>query len=458
MNLSLQEITRACGGQAKIQSDIQITSISTDTRKITPGALFIPIIGDSFDGHDFIAAAAANGAAAALTERVDINSDIPLIYVNSTRHALMQLAHYYRKMHNIKVVAITGSAGKTTTKDMIYHVLARKYSTKKTLGNFNNDIGLPLSIFQLEPSDEVLVLEMGMNHANEIHELSKVGEPDICVITHIGDAHIENFENREGILHAKLEIVDGMKPGGSVIFNGDDPLLTGEIAATKIKPFLQQFPNSQNIMHVEDKGLQESAALFSWRGQEIHITVPLPGAHMVMNALLAVAVGIEMGVQPAEITKGFDDFIPPQGRLSVEEIAGMMVINDAYNANPASVMESLKILCRQKARTVAILGDMNELGHVSCERHTEIGAFAAEIGIDLVVAIGPQSWYIHEGFCNAAAQHSHERLADSSSCLYFTTVDEFLTNSNRLLTPGDVVLVKASRGMAFERIIAALHN
>jgi len=447
MNLTIQEIIKAVNGQMIHDAEVSvITSVCTDTRKITPGALFVPLAGENVDGHDYILSAGESGAVCALTERADIPSDIPLILVNSTRRALMELAGYYRRIHNIKVVAITGSAGKTTTKDMIYHVLARKYKTKKTLGNFNNDIGLPLSIFQLEPDDEMLVLEMGMNHAMEIHELSKIGAPDVAVITHIGDAHIENFENREGILHAKLEIVDGLNPNGTVILNGDDPLLIGPIAAAKTKPFKVQFPGSENIISSEPLGglLSGSVCRFSWQGQEINLTVPLPGAHMVMNALLAVAVGVELGVSPIEISQGFDDFIPSSGRLSVETIGDMVIINDAYNANPASMMESIKILCSQPARNVAILGDMNELGHVSQARHTEIGAFTAEMGIDMLIAIGPQSHYIYEGF------------PDKGKVQYYHTVDEFLPTVKKSLQPGDTVLVKASRGMKFERIIDAL--
>ena len=446
-SLTIQEIAKACNGQVLHNVDTPpITSVSTHTKNIAPGALFVPTVGDFFDGHDFINAAAENGAVCALTEKADILSDIPLILVKSTRRALMNLGAYYRRLHNVTVVAITGSAGKTTTKDMIYHVLARKYKTKKTLGNFNNDMGVPLSIFQLEAGDDVLVLEMGMNHAMEIHELSKIGAPDIAVITHIGDAHIENFENREGILHAKLEIVDGLKPGGTVILNGDDPLLTGPIAAAKVLPFTVQFPSSKNIISAETIGLQETACHFNWRGQDIKLKVPLPGMHNAMNALLAAAVGVEMGVPPEDIAKGFDDFVPPSGRLTVKNINGMTVIDDAYNANPAAMRESIKILCKQPGRRVAILGDMNELGHVSEARHTEIGAYAAEMGIDLLIVIGPQAWFLYKAF------------ADNNKKLYFPIVDEFLPKCKGLLQPGDVVLVKASRGMAFERIIDELNT
>jgi len=446
MNLTIQEIANACNGRVLHDTKVTvITSVSTDTRTISNGALFVPLVGEKVDGHNYIATAAAQGAVCAFTEKEDIASDIPLIYVESCRRALMQLAGYYRRLFDIKVVAVTGSAGKTTTKDMIYHILARKYKTKKTQGNFNNDIGMPLSIFQLAPGDQMLVLEMGMNHAMEIHELSLIGAPDIAVITHIGDAHIENFENREGILHAKLEIVDGLSPGGTVVFNGDDPLLTGPIAAAKIKLLKALFPSSANIKSVNTVGLQESAAHFNWQGQDVYLTVPLPGAHMVMNALLAAVVGIELGVPPVEIAKGFDDFIPPGGRLSVEMAGGKTIINDAYNANPAAMRESIKILCNQPSRKVAILGDMNELGHVAEDRHLEIGAFASQMGIDLLIAIGGLSKFMYYGFVG-------------ENKMYFKTVEEFLPLCGELLKPGDIVLVKASRGMAFERIIEEIHN
>jgi len=462
MNLTIREIVEVCGGQILCGSDSGVVNnLSIDSRKISQNAIFVSIKGEAFDGHDYIHDAVANGAACVMIDKPEkyIPCGIPVILVKSTRRALMDLAAYYRRKHDITVVAITGSAGKTTTKDMIAYVLARKYKTKKTIANFNNDIGLPLSIFQLRQGDEVLVLEMGMNHAMEIHELSKVGAPDITVITHIGDAHIENFDDREGILHAKLEIVDGQKPGGTVILNGDDPLLTGSIAAKKVEQFTVQFPSSKNIIKAEEKSLLESECHFNWRGQDIKLIVPIPGAHMVMNALLAAAVGVEMGVPPSEISQGFDDFVPPSGRLSVEYKGGMTIINDAYNANPAAMRESIKILCKQPTRKIAILGDMNELGHVSKVRHKEIGAYAATMGIDLLVAIGPESWYIYEEFCHDVPARRLDAVGGVCAAnvrknkIYFATVDEFLPQLNGLLNPGDVVLIKASRGMAFERIV-----
>jgi len=452
MKLDIKDIVKACGGRFinEVEDSITVTGISTDTRTISPGTLFVPIAGERYDGHDYIQEAAENGAVCALTERQSLPSNfaLPLVYVASTRRALMDLAGYYRRIHDVKVVAVTGSAGKTTTKDMIAHVLARKFKTKKTMGNFNNEIGLPLSIFQLEPDDEMLVLEMGMNHAGEIHELSMTGAPDISIITHIGDAHIENFENREGILHAKLEIVDGLKPGGTVILNGDDPLLTGSIAKTKVEQFNILYPNSANIIKSEPIGLQGSYCHFSWQDKDIHVNVQMPGAHMVMNALLAAVAGMEMGVSPKEIAKGFDDFTPPEGRLSIIEANDMLIINDVYNSNPAAVREAIKVLKKtEKSRTVAILGDIAELGHVAIARHHELGEYVAEANIDLLVAIGQLSRHMYEGF---------QTKPSKGKALHFETSADFLNNWRDILAPNDVVLVKASRSMAFETITNAI--
>jgi len=449
MKLSINEIVKACGGRLLNEGTATITSVSTDTRKIAPGALFVPIIGASFDGHDYIQAAAESGAVCALTEKpYPVEATIPLIYVTSTRRALMDLAGYYRRLHSVKVVAVTGSAGKTTTKDMMYHILSRQFKTKKTMGNFNNEIGLPLSIFQLENDDEMLVLEMGMNHAGEIHELSLTGAPDICVITHIGDAHIENFENREGILHAKLEITDGLKPDGTVILNGDDVLLTGPTTRAKTAQFNVLYPSAKNIIKSEPIGLQGSRCHFNWRGEDIHAEVPVPGAHMVMNALLATAVGMEMGVPPAEITKGFEDFTPPEGRLSIINANDMTIISDVYNSNPAAVRAAIKVLCQEKTesnRTVAILGDIGELGHVAVDRHKELGTYVAEAGVDMLIAIGKLSAHMYEA-------HKKPLAKTSVKSFHFDTVPDFLKNWRDLLKSGDVVLVKASRSMAFEKI------
>jgi len=509
MQLTILEILAACRGQViggDINRDTQITSICTDSRDIQPGGLFIPLLGEKVDGHDYIGRALEEGGVCALTEKPGISQN-PLIYVRSTRRALMDIAAYYRRKHNIKVVAITGSAGKTTTKDMIASVLSAKFKTQKTMKNFNNDIGLPLSIFQLTPEDEVLVLEMGMNHGGEIHELSLVGAPDIAVITNIGDAHIENFDSQEGILHAKLEILDGLSPLGTIIFNGNDPLLTGSIARSKAAHFKLLYPNSSNIKSMDDKSIDGGQSHFVINDMDIHINIPLPGAHMVMNALLAASVGIEMGLSPYEITRGFEAFSPPEGRLGRLKVKGMTIINDVYNSNPAATQESIKVIISQEGRKVCILGDMNELGWAAETRHKEIGAFAAEAGVDVLVTIGKLAGWMNDGFYNTIRtrqaeigrvgnqpllDENAERLFDIPTrratgyrssghsrvpeigailrrnigqeenspqiALHFEDVESFLSEWRNILRSGDMVLIKASRGMKFETIIESLEG
>ncbi|MCL2456385.1 MAG: UDP-N-acetylmuramoyl-tripeptide--D-alanyl-D-alanine ligase [Defluviitaleaceae bacterium] len=452
MNLSIQEIILACDGKISREfCEKKISGVSIDSRKISAGELFIPIAGENFDGHDFISQAAKNGAICSLTERksAPTDMDIPLIYVNSTRRALMQIAAFYRKIHDgLKVVAVTGSAGKTTTKEMLAAILSQKYKTKHTIGNFNNDIGLPLSIFRLERDDEILVLEMGMSRAGEIRELSLIGAPDIAIITHIGDAHIENFENREGILRAKLEITDGLR-NGTVILNGDDPLLTSEIAAKKISRYKKIFVCEKNIFSSQEKNFCETNAIFILRDEEIKITLKIPGAHMLKNALLACAAALELGVSPAQISAAFENFSPPDGRLRVFEKHEMTVIDDVYNANPASMREAIKILCRAKGRRVAILGDIFELGKLAETRHREIGAFAAQEGVDFLVTIGKFSRHMHDAFAENAENSARENL-------HFDSLDEFEIFAH--VKKGDTILLKASRGMKFEKILHALNE
>ena len=512
MRLSVKEVAEAVKGQIinnDMHSESTITKVYIDSRETKPGGLFVPLQGER-DGHDFIEDAFAKGAVCSFSEKPNPSHNGIIIKVESTRRALMDLGAYYRRKHNVKVIGITGSAGKTTTKEMIAQVLERKYKTKKTIGNYNNDIGMPLSIFQLTPEDEVLVLEMGMNHAGEITKLSQAGAPDIAVITNIGDAHIENFSTgREGILRAKLELLDGLAPNGTVVLNGDDPLLTGPYANAKAEPFKKLYPRMADIKSMDENNIAGGHAHFVINGQDIHINLPLPGAHMVFNALIAATVAMEMGLTPTDITQGFDNFTPPGGRLSVMEIGGMTVINDVYNANPASVQEAIKVVVGQDGRKVCILGGMNELGSISRERHKEIGNLAAEVGINVLVTVGTTAWWINEGFYDAIRRRQSQRgsidsqpMLDETAerlfdipkrtvsyrsdpestrgaldielgkllrysaqnqeevqpqvALHYETVKDFLKEWQSVLRRGDIVLIKASRNMAFEDIINGL--
>ena len=449
MRLAISQIASAVGGHANLPlgENRYIESVSTDSRSIKGGALFVPIVGDKFDGHDFIYSAIEKGAACVLTEPGKMPAGFPHIVVSCTRKALLDLAAYHLEVISAKVIGITGSAGKTTLKDMIAGILAKKYRTKKTIGNFNNDIGMPLSVFELELSDEVIVLEMGMNHAGEIAPLSRAAKPDMAVITNIGDAHIENFKNREGILHAKLEIVEGLKKTGCAFFNGDDPLLTGPIAGKKISGLNVYFPKSENVIATKPLGLLGTECHFNWQDSDVRVKVPLPGSHMVTNALLATAVCLKLGCSPEDIAAGFKDFQASAGRLNIINAGGMTIINDVYNSSPDALKGSLKILSEQSGRKVAIIGDMLELGHMAKKRHKEAGVFAAELGIDVLITSGDLARQLHESF---------SAVSKEGAAFHFESKGDFIAKKGDILADGDIVLVKASRGAKFEEITESL--
>ena len=411
-----------------------INGVTTDSRGDVAGKLFIPIVGENFNGHDYIKDALDKGAVCALTE---VGSEVgSVINVPSTRQALIDLATYSRSQFTGPVVAITGSAGKTTTKEIIASVLSQKYKTLKTQGNFNNDIGLPLTLLSRKSDHEALVLEMGMNHRGEISILSKIGRPTICMITNIGDAHIENLGSREGILQAKAEIFDGLQDGGTVILNGDDPLLTGLPAVSHAgKTIYCRMADATFIKYHGLKGT--SCRIF---GTEVYI--PLPGDHMIMNALMAFATGLELGLTPSQIAEGIKSFTPTGHRMAISEVgsgsSAMTIINDTYNASPPSMKAAIDMLVNAdqsdtKTRKVCIFGDMFELGDFAEEMHKDVGQYARE-KIDLLISIGELSRHMD-------AEH------------HFETKESFVKEWKTILRPGDTVLIKASRGMKLEEII-----
>jgi len=447
MNLSLRQILEATSGKLMTMNDLpNFTSISTDTRTIKRGALFVPISGANYDGHNYITRASQKGALCTLSEKTPVYTDLPVIYVKSTREALLDLAAYYRRLHKVRVVGITGSAGKTTTKEMIAAVLSSKFRVKKTQGNFNNEIGLPLTVFDLEQEDEILVLEMGMNHAGEIRKLSKAGKPDVAVITNIGDAHIENFKNREGILNAKLEILEGLGKDGVAVINGDDSLLTGKIAAKKLLGINVYKPGMSNSVSIIKESINGTECKIR-AGKEIELTIPVPGRHMIENAMLAVQVGIHFGLSVKEITAGFASFEPPLNRLTRHFANGLSIFSDTYNASPQSMFAALQVfdLDENSKRKVAVLGDMAELGAFSDKNHTEVGEAAAGAGIDLLIAIGNNSKIYADVF-----------KEKNKECYHFDSIEDFTTDWKKYLKPGDCVLVKAARMMTFEKIVESL--
>ena len=430
-----------------------VTSVDTDSRSVRPGGLFVPLVGERFDGHDFVEKALYGGAAGCLTVREPARY-LPerfYIQVEDTQQALGNLARYYRKKFPIPYIAVTGSVGKTTTKEMVAAVLGERFKVLKTEGNFNNEIGLPLTLFRLDSSHEICVLEMGMNHFGEIEYLSQLVEPDVAIITNIGDAHIENLGSYENILKAKCEVFKFMNKDGLAILNGDDLMLQG------LRDRLEQ----EIIFYGTDNGLRYQALEVETRGERgVHCVIQTPketfsleipalGRHMVYAALAATVVAERYGIAGEQIAAGIQRYVPTKMRMNVINLGGLTVLDDAYNANPQSMRAALEVLAQSDgAYKVAILGDMFELGALGPTLHHGIGECVGRLGIDCLVAVGELAWDIY-----TAAKDSN--IPD---VFHFPTKEEAKTILPSLIRQGAVILVKASRGMEFEDLVREIRR
>lgn len=457
MKLTLEDLVHATGGRCLNvgkNGDKLITSITTDTRQITEGSLFIPLRGNRFDGHNYIEEAFKKGACMSLTENPNqVTTDQTIIWVASTHKALLDLAQYYRKQFKLPIIAVTGSVGKTTTKDLIAAVLSKKYNTLKTEGNFNNEIGMPLTVFRLEDHHECAVVELGMNHFGEIERLSRALLPDIAVITNIGVAHIENLGSQEGILKAKLEILEGLKAQGPLIINGDDVLL--QTVASKEHPLITYGRASKHSYFAEGYTTKDNHMMVQITTPKASYPVIIPalGEHMMYNGLVAVAIAEHLGLTKEEILEGLMTYKPSQMRMNIETSPqGVTLINDAYNASPDSMKASLKVLndYEAKGRRIAVLGDMFEMGEHGPKLHEEVGAFIAELDLDTLYTVGPLARLIAE---KAEAMNT-KRL----KCQKFDTKEQCIKVLQQTQQQGDIILLKASRGMAFEEIANAIRK
>ena len=451
--MSIREIEKAVHGVwwNPREGAEEVASVTTDSRSVPSGSLFVPIVGEKFDGHRFIGAALDSGAAGVLCAKLpeDLRPDKFYIKVADTRLALKDLARHYREKFAIPVVQITGSVGKTTTKDMIAAVLAQKYRVLKTAENFNNDIGVPLTLLRLDHSHQAAVIETGMNHFGEIRYLGEMVRPDIAVISNIGDAHIEFLGSREGILKAKAEILENLRPGGTVILNGDDALLN-----TLTPPFetlrCGQGENcAYRVTEIADHGVDGITCCLTTPRGEYHLTIPAPGEHMVYSASMAAAIGEKLGLTAAEIARGVACYAPTGSRMRVLRLAEeRTVLDDCYNAHPQSVTAALEILAKTDcAQRVAVLGDMGELGELTAQAHYNMGALAVMLGIDLVIAIGTHAARIAEGVECSGGQVQH-----------FATKEEALPTIRAQLTPQTAMLIKASHAMRFGQLVEALEQ
>ena len=426
-----------------------ITAVSTDSRNITPGCLFVPLVGDRFDGHDYIPDALNAGAAGCLCSRAPdaLRADKFYIRVQDTQQALGALASACREKFDIPFIQITGSVGKTTTKEMIAAVLQQKLHILKTEGNLNNQIGVPLTLLKLDPTDEAAVIETGMNHFGEIEYLGSLIRPDLAVITNIGDAHIEYLGSREGVLKAKCEIFTHLREGGLVILNGDDPLLN-QVAPPFRTVRCGYSPGCQvRITDFFDMSVEGIRCTVQTERDTYHLEVPSPGAYMAIPAAMAVAVGEALGLNKGEITRGVAEYVPTGSRMHVLRLRGnRIVLDDCYNANPQSVTAALEVLSRTECdKRVAVLGDMGELGGYARKAHYNVGALTAMLGIDYVVAIGPRAADIAEG-----------AVQNGGDAVHFDTKEAAMSELKKQLEPNSAMLVKASHAMNFGRIVAEL--
>ncbi|MEE0117229.1 MAG: UDP-N-acetylmuramoyl-tripeptide--D-alanyl-D-alanine ligase [Lachnospiraceae bacterium] len=459
-NMTLENIEKACGGRyigTEAEKKTEVLGVVIDSRQVESGYLFVAIPGEKVDGHKFIPDVFAKGAAAVLSEQQLEDPAGPYILVESTTKALRDLAEYYRKSLDIKVVGITGSVGKTSTKEMIASVLSEKYRVLKTEGNYNNEIGLPLTIFKIRAEHEVAVLEMGISEFGEMHRLATMANPDICVITNIGLCHLENLKTRDGILKAKTESFAHLKKDGIAILNGDDDKLstirqvgdkeTVFYGMEEKMEYREDAKKSVYATGVENLGLYGMQARIHTPEGERDVRIPIPGEHNVYNALAATAVGLSLGLSLDQISSGILKAKTIGGRTNLLNTGSMTVIDDCYNANPVSMKASIDVLATAEGRKIAVLGDMGELGENEKKLHYEVGEYLAKKEIDVLFCAGELS----EEIAKAAQKESK-----TCEVYYFKTRDALLEQLLPFLKKGDTVLVKASHFMEYPKIVKAL--
>ncbi|MGV8984389.1 UDP-N-acetylmuramoyl-tripeptide--D-alanyl-D-alanine ligase [Clostridium sp.] len=457
--ISYDEIIEATGGEIIVKGDfdkngILYNNVSIDTRAIKDNDIFIAIRGENFNANDFVIEASKKGSSICIVDEIKFESEelsrnTAVIKVADTKKALRDLAKFYINKLNLKVVGITGSTGKTSTKDLVAAVLSAKFKVFKTLGNFNNEIGLPLMIFKLDKSYDVAVLEMGMSDFGEIHNLCEVAKPDIAIITNIGMSHLENLKTRENILKAKMEITDYFMEDNILIVNSDNDLLEN-ISNSNYK-VVKTGIDSEADFKACNLNIEENKITFSlMEGGNLisnSFVVNIPGRHNILNSTLAVACGRTLGMSYDEITEGFKNLEATSMRLDIVKGEKFTVINDCYNASPDSMLAAIDVLCDASGKSkIAILGTMRELGTGAFDAHKEVGEYAKRKNIDLLITLGEFNEAYKEGFNDINKYKSFENYDD---------VVSFLEEN---IEKNAVVLVKASRYMKFEGIVSELMN
>ncbi|MBO5324123.1 MAG: UDP-N-acetylmuramoyl-tripeptide--D-alanyl-D-alanine ligase [Oscillospiraceae bacterium] len=438
--ITLDQAAAWCGGWVDPKyADVTFLGASNDSRNIQPGQLFLALQGVR-DGHDFIPMAMEKGAAAVLCSCPQEN--IPAIVVEDVRIALGQIAAGERQRIGMKVVGVTGSVGKSTTKEMIACVLSSVYRVAKTPANHNNDIGMPMAVLAMPEDAQVAVLEMGMNHFGEISYLTNIAKPDVAVIINIGTMHIEHLGSQAGILKAKLEILEGLQPGGQLMLYGDDTHLWSVRDSLTVKPVYFGSKNPDCAVKASNVHFGENVAFTaSWANGFMNITIPVEGEHYVSDALAAVSVGLAMGVAPEKIVDALANFRNMEGRQEIFEAKGYTIIKDCYNAGPESMAAAMAVLGNRPGRKIAVLGDMLELGVCAPAEHYKVGRIAAEKA-DALLAYGPNSTRMISGALTGG-------MAEGLTGAY-TDRDALVAALKRLVKPGDVLLFKGSHGMHME--------
>ena len=445
---TVKELCAAVGGTLLQQSGAVVTQVSTDSRSIPNRALFVPLVGERFDGHDYLDAALERGAAGCLTAKkpAALLKDKFYIQVSDTLEALKALAAWYRAKFDIPMVQVTGSAGKTTTKEMIAALLSQRFSTLKTQANFNNAIGTPMTLLNLAPEHQAAVIETGMNHFGEIRYLGEMVRPTVAVITNVGDAHIENLGGtRQGILQAKCEIFENLQPGGLAVLNGDDELLSGLTLPFETVLCGRHERCGVRVTNVAEHGIDGVTCTVTTGREVYEVAIPSPGAYMIYPAAMAIAIGEHLGLTKAELLSGIAAYRPVGSRMHLVRCGGgRIIIDDCYNANPQAMAEALRILAQtEHPRRMAVLGDMGELGDLTEQAHRDMGALTRTLGLDTVVAVGPKAKAIQDA---------------NPDVLWFPTVAEALSAIRAAFTAGTAVLVKASHAMHFTDIVKDLES
>ncbi|HHX54589.1 MAG TPA: UDP-N-acetylmuramoyl-tripeptide--D-alanyl-D-alanine ligase [Clostridiales bacterium] len=449
-DVSACELACICGGRLT-GDDAIISSISTDSRDAQPGMLFVAIRGERLDGNQFAQSALENGAAAALVSSLPSENKGSFILVEDTAAALGKIARRIKREINPFTIAVTGSVGKTTTKEYLTSVMSRKYKTHKTEGNFNNEIGLPTVLLKLKQDDEALVIECGMSAPGEISNLSRIAEPDIAVITNIGTSHIGLLGSRENIAKAKLEIRDGLAPDGKLILNGSEPLLAGIGGAYYVSPREDDKDAFLRIIGFNDTADGAVFTLKASDGREFRdIAIPTHGRHTALDAAYAFCAGLLHDIDEDSIRKGLTEYSPAAMRQNIYEFSGITVIEDCYNASPESMLASLEVLRgladKKGGRMCAVLGNMYELGNYSSDLHRKVGEAAAALPLDLLIAVGYEALDIADSAVAGGLL--------SGSVFRCNDAAEAGILMREVLKTGDSVLIKGSRAMELERSAA----